>query len=172
MDPPECEVAPVVDVLGLEVALVAGLALTVPVLPLPCAPNPPWNPAIDAPLAPRAIAGAGGECGAIRAWGTELRPGVRIADVEALGPRSDAGAPTPRESEEGADWTKDLGFAGPLARAVACADCLAIAPKLGAGAGDTSSLIPSLAIAKRAPGRIAPLAPCVARIAVAGTEAS
>jgi hypothetical protein len=116
MDPTECEAAPVVEVLGLEVTLVAGLELVVPALPPPCAPYPPRNPPIDAP---RAMAGAGGEWGAIRAWGAELSRVNRRSDAEAFGPRREAGALLPRASETGADWTKDFGFTGPLARAVA-----------------------------------------------------
>ena len=74
MDSPEWETEPVVDpcvdVFGLEVTLVEGLALVIPVLPPPDAPpKPPLNPPVEAP---RAIAGAGAECGARMAWGMEL----------------------------------------------------------------------------------------------------
>src|ERR1700688_1484204 len=155
MDAAEWEAEPVVDpcadVLGIAVTLVAGLALIVPVLPLPCAPpEPPLSPPVEAP---RAINGAGAECGAIMAWGMELS---RVT----------------RASEAGADWTKDLGFAGPLARGVACVVCVVGALKLGDGAEAAFRLTPSWARGNRAPALIAPLAPCVARIAVDGTAAS
>jgi len=169
MDPPECEAEPAAEVLGLEVTLVAGLELIVPALPPPWAPNPPRIPPMDAP---RAIAGAGGECGAIRAWGAELSRAARRSDDEALGPRRDAGAALPRASEAGADWTKDLGFAGPLARAVAFVDCFVGALKLGDGAAAASKLIPPRPRGMRVPALIAPLAPCPARITVDGSAAS
>ena len=171
MDPPEWEVEPIVEELELDVTLVAGLAPVIPALPPSRAAYPPRNPPIDAP---RAMAGIGGECGAIMAWGAELRWGARIADIVALGARSDAGAPAPRESEVGADWgwTNDLEFAGPLTRAVDCADCFVSAPKLGAEARVACSITPSRATGRRAPALIAPLAPCVARIAVDGIAAS
>jgi hypothetical protein len=73
MDPPECATEPVVELAGLAVPPVDGLALTVPVFPT-FPPNPLWNPLVDAP---RAIAGAGGACGAIRAWGAELSVATR-----------------------------------------------------------------------------------------------
>jgi hypothetical protein len=73
---------------------------------------------------PRTAAGAGGECGAITAWGAELTPAECIAVVAALGPRKDAGAPRPRETDGGADWdwANDLMFAELLAVAVAWVD--------------------------------------------------
>lgn len=73
MDPPEWETEPVVELAGLAVPLVDGLALIVPAFP-PFPPNPLWNPPVDAP---RAIAGAGAVCGAIRAWGAELSCATR-----------------------------------------------------------------------------------------------
>src|SRR5579864_282809 len=169
MDPPECEAAPVVEVLGLAVTLVAGRALVVPALPPPCAPNPPRNPPIDAP---RAMAGAGGEWGAIRACGAELRCVDRRPDVVAFGPRREGGAPLPRASEGGADWTKDFGFANPIARAVAFVDCVVGALKPDGGAVAVSKLIPPRARGMRDPAPIAPFAPCPARITVDGTAAS
>jgi hypothetical protein len=73
---------------------------------------------------PRATAGTAGECGAITAWGAELTPAECIAAVAALGPRKDAGAPTPRETDGGADWdwANDLMFAELLAATGACVD--------------------------------------------------
>src|ERR1019366_9306020 len=96
--------------------------------------------------APRAIAGTGGECGAIRACGAELSRVTRIPD----------GAPAPRKSVVGADWTKDLDFASPLARDVACVDSLVTPTKLGGCARVACSIVPSRATGKRAPALIAP----------------
>ena len=75
-------------------------------------------------------------------WGAALRRATRKSEVEALGPRRSAGAPLPRASEVGADWTKDLGFAGPLAKAVAFVDCFVGALKLGDGAAAASGAHP------------------------------
>ena len=160
---------PVVEVLGLAVTLVAGLALIVPALLPPCAPNPPRNPPVEAP---RAIDGAGIECGAIMAWVVELSRVPCGCVVEALGACRDAGALATRASEAGADWTKDLEFAGPLTRGVACVDCFVGALKLGDGAAAASKLIPPRARVMRVPAPIAPFAPCPARITVDGSAAS
>ena len=170
-DPPECEADPIADVLGLAIALVAGLALIIPVLPVPCAPNPPRNPPIDSPCA---IAWMGEACGAIMACGTLLSRGTCIAESVELGPRSDAGAPATRVSDVGADWDwmKDLGAAAPLGIDAACAGCCATELKPGGEARASRSIMPCRSTGARAPAVIAPVASRVARIAVDGIAAS
>src|ERR1700686_1729775 len=101
----------------------------------------------------------------------ELSRATRNCTVEALGAGRDGGAPAPRASEVGADWTRVLGFADPLANAVACVDCFVGAIKLGDGAGAASKLNPAWLRGIRAPALIAPLAPWAAKIAVDGTAA-
>jgi hypothetical protein len=168
MDPLEWEAEPVVGLAVLAVPLVDGLALIVPAFP-PCPLNPPWNPDVDAP---RAIAGAGGVCGAVKAWGLELSCATRICDVEALGPRRAAGPPAPLEREGGADWAMGFWLPVPPARAVAWAVCFAGALRAGGVAGVACTIIPSRAKGKRFPALIEPLWPWVAKIAVDGTAAS
>lgn len=174
MDPLEWEAEPAVDpcadVLGLEVTLVPGLVLIIPVWPPPDEPPiPPLNQLVEAP---RAKDGAGAECGAIMAWGMELSCAARSSDVGALGPRRDAGAPWPRESGAAVEWTMDLGFADPFESTVDCVVSLVGAMKLGTGAAAARKLIPSPGKGMRAPALIAPLASWPARITVDGTAAS
>jgi hypothetical protein len=166
MDPPEWEAEPIADPCDeaagpADTPVAAGLPLITEVLALPCAPIAPAVPLIEAPLA---IAGIGGECGAIMDRGAELRRATRNSDAAAAGPRSDAGAP--------GDWTKDLEFADALAIGAACADCFVIPVNVGADACAACSIIPSRATGTLAPALIDPPSLCPDRIAVVGIAAS
>jgi hypothetical protein len=170
-EPPECEADPIADVPWLAIALVSGLALIIPVLPVPCAPNPPRNPPIDSPCA---IAWKGGACGAVMEWGTELSRGACIAESVEPGPRSVGGAPATRVSDVGADWDwmKDLGASAPLEKDAACAGSCSTELMFGGEARASLSIMPWRSTGAWAPAVIAPVAPRVARIAVDGIAAS
>jgi hypothetical protein len=108
MDPPACEAEPADacdEAVEVDVAPIAVPPLIVPALPR--ASSPPRDPPMDARCA---IAGMGGECGAIMAWGAALPFATLSSDMEALGPPCDAGA--------GCDGTNDLELAWVLATGV------------------------------------------------------
>ena len=164
MPPPEWDAAPIVA------PLAAGLALIIPALLPPRIPlTPPLNPPAEAP---RAIVGAGMECGAITAWGMELRRAILIWTKEELGARRDAGAPVPRAIKEGADWARPLAFAGGFARNAPGIDWVVETEKLGGGTCANPAFISAWAKGMRTPARIAPLALWFARITVDGIAAS
>jgi hypothetical protein len=162
MDPPEWEAEPIADPCdeaagAAETLLDAGLPLIVAVLALLCAPIAAADPLLEAPPA---MAGAGGECGAIIARGAELSRATRSSDVAVDGLPTAAGAPEDRTKEE------------LLATDGDCTDRFVVPVNAGAEAAAACSINPSRATGTLAPALMVPLSDCDARIAVVGIEAN